>query len=171
MARLLRSWAVMKRAVMWVLNWMQQPASLITRERGKDKNLTMETRSPHLFLRCLLGPLADFDSNGSFTKKNIGVVQYEIGKYHEYLRDFFSTYSQLILGGDAPFDSSAISPASSSAKGVAIGPHNGVRASNPRLCFSARSTIYLYDVLIGANIIHSVIFASGLRGPMREALT
>ncbi|KAL9621629.1 MAG: hypothetical protein Q9204_008103, partial [Flavoplaca sp. TL-2023a] len=77
---------------------------------------------------------------------------------------------QFILGVDAPYDSSAISPASSSSKGVAIGPHNGVRAPNPRLCFFARSTGYLYNALVVADIIHLVIFASDPRGPMQEAL-
>ncbi|KAL9039243.1 MAG: hypothetical protein Q9180_002643 [Flavoplaca navasiana] len=126
------------------------------------------------YLRFVCGsdiPLADFDSDGDGSKQNSGVVRYEIGKDHEFLRDFFSTNGQFILGVDAPYDSSAISPASSSAKGVAIGPRNGVRAPNPRLCFSTRSTGYLYDALIGADIIHMVIFASDLGGPMRKALT
>ncbi|KAI4268777.1 MAG: hypothetical protein LQ337_007653 [Flavoplaca oasis] len=95
--------------------------------------------------------LKHFDSNGDGTKKNSGVVQYEIGKDHEFLRDFFSTNNQLILRVDAPFDSSAISPASSSAKGVAIGPHNGVWAPSTRLCISARSTGYLSDALIAGH--------------------
>ncbi|KAL8882906.1 MAG: hypothetical protein Q9198_000166 [Flavoplaca austrocitrina] len=126
------------------------------------------------YLRFVCGsdiPLADFDSNGDGLKKNSGVVQYEIGKDHEFLCGSFSTKSQFILGVDAPYDSSAISPTSSSAKGVAIGPHNGVKAPNPHLCFSARSIGYLYDALIGADIIHLVILAFDNGGPMREALT
>lgn len=124
------------------------------------------------YLRFVCGsdmPLADFDNNDGSAQSS-GVVRYEVGKDHEFLRDFFSTNGQFILGVDAPYDCNAISPAASSIKG-AVTPRNGVRAPNPRLCFSVASTGYLYDALTGADIIHLVIFASDLRGPVRKSLT
>lgn len=123
------------------------------------------------YLRFVCGsdvPLASFDQNNGFVESS-GIVRYEVGKDHEFLRDFFSTNGQFILGVDASYDSSETNPAASSIKG-AIAPRNGVRAPNPRLCISAASTGYLYDTLIGADIIRIVIFASDIRGPIRKAL-
>ncbi|KAL5047455.1 hypothetical protein BDW71DRAFT_196872 [Aspergillus fruticulosus] len=47
---------------------------------------------------------------------------------------------------------------------------NGVRAPSPRVCFAIGKTGYLYDELTGVSRSHILIFASDLRGPIRNAL-
>ena len=85
----------------------------------------------------------------------------------EFLKSFFSVNGHFLLGLDADYAPSVINPVNETA---AIGPRNGVRAPNPRVCFSNTSTGYLYDVLTGASTLHLVIFASDLQGPVRQAL-
>ena len=116
-------------------------------------------------------PVAEFEHGGE-PLGTAGVVNYSNGEDLEFLRQFFGRNGKFILGVDAPYPSSIISPASRTDESMcAIGPRNGVRAPNPRVCFSAGSTGYLYDGLTGTDIIHIVIFASDLLGPVRVALT
>lgn len=116
-------------------------------------------------------PLAEFEHVGE-PNGTAGIVKYDLGKDLDFLGQFFGRNGKFILGIDAPYPSSIISPvlcAEDSRR--AIAPRNGVRAPNPRICFSANRTGYLYDALIGADLIHIVIFASDLQGPVRVALT
>lgn len=85
----------------------------------------------------------------------------------KFLKSFMGVNGHFLLGLDADYAPSVINPVNETA---AIGPRNGVRAPNPRVCFSNTSTGYLYDVLIGASTLHVVIFASDLQGPIRQAL-
>lgn len=94
-------------------------------------------------------------------------VDYNDGEDLSFLESFFGTNGHFMLGLDADYPSSVISPGS---KSSAICPRNGVRAPNPRLCFSNSKTGYLYDALTGASMIHLIIFASDLQGPIFQRL-
>nr|POE77923.1 hypothetical protein CFP56_09565 [Quercus suber] len=72
-----------------------------------------------------------------------------------FLHSFFSRHSQFLLGVDAGFSPSVLTP--SPAHCGAIGPRNGVRAPNPRVCLSTSNTGYLYDVLLGVDRFHIVL--------------
>ena len=115
-------------------------------------------------------PLADF-AKVSGLPDLPGAVKYTPGEDMAFLGEFFKTNGQFLLGVDAPYFPTAISPEQpKEGSQAAISPKNGVRAPNPRLCFSVSNTGYLYDALTGASIIHLVIFASDLQGPVRNAL-
>lgn len=94
-------------------------------------------------------------------------IQYNAGEDLSFLRSFFGTNGHFLLGLDADYASSVISPET---KSSAIAPRNGVRAPNPRVCFSNAKTGYLYDALTGASMIHLVIFASDLQGAIFQRL-
>lgn len=94
-------------------------------------------------------------------------IRYSNGEDLSFLKSFFGTHGEFLLGLDADYASSVISPEE---KSSAISPCNGVRAPNPRVCFSKSKTGYLYDALTGASIIHLVIFASDLEDPIFERL-
>ncbi|EDU42704.1 FAD binding domain containing protein [Pyrenophora tritici-repentis Pt-1C-BFP] len=89
----------------------------------------------------------------------------------KFLASFFQGNGHFLLGVDAPYDASVISPSPKQGKRVAINVRNGVRAPNPRVCFSTAETGYLYDKLVGADRLHIVLFASSLRGPSRQAIS
>ena len=116
-------------------------------------------------------PIASFDQNSEFSETP-GAVEYAPGRDLEFLGAFFGLNGQFILGLDAPYHSNAVnSTLKANSKKSPVAPLSGVRAPNPRLCFSPTSTGYLYDALTGADIIHLVIFASDLQGPVRRVLT
>lgn len=90
-----------------------------------------------------------------------------------FLADFFKHNGQFLLGTDCQYSASVISPASSidhdenqqvNGQHLPIGVRNGVRAPNPRVCFSASQTGYLYDKLVGPPRFHIVLFLSSLTG-------
>ena len=85
----------------------------------------------------------------------------------EFLKSFFGVNGHFLLGLDADYAPSIINPINES---TVIGPRNGVRAPNPRICFTETRTGYLYDALTGASTLHIVIFASDIQGPIRKAL-
>jgi phenol 2-monooxygenase len=89
----------------------------------------------------------------------------------QFLASFFKGNSKFLLGVDAPYDASVISPSLHKEKQVALNVRNGVRAPNPRVCFSIAETGYLYDKLTGAATFHIVLFVSSLRGPVRQAIS
>ncbi|KAF2129697.1 FAD binding domain-containing protein [Dothidotthia symphoricarpi CBS 119687] len=89
----------------------------------------------------------------------------------QLLASFFQGNGPFLLGVDAPYKASVISPSLEKEKQVALNVRNGVRAPNPRVCFSAAETGYLYDKLTGAATFHIVLFASSLRGPVRQAIS
>lgn len=89
----------------------------------------------------------------------------------QFLASFFQGNGPFLLGVDAPYDASVISPSLEKEKQVALNVRNGVRAPNPRVCFSTTETGYLYDKLTGAATFHVVLFASSLRGPVRQAIS
>lgn len=89
----------------------------------------------------------------------------------KFLASFFGENAHFLLGVDAPYNASVISPARKEGKHVALNVRNGVRAPNPRVCFSTAETGYLYDKLTGASKFHVVLFASSLRGPVRQAIS
>lgn len=122
-------------------------------------------------------PLAQFNSEEPKNLPNQprDAIEYTAGHDLEFLHDFFSTNGQFLLGVDAAYPASCISPArirtgSARHPPPPIAPRNGVRAPNPRLCLSTSSTGYLYDVLTGAATIHIVLFGSDLQGPIRARL-
>lgn len=68
-------------------------------------------------------------------------------------------------GGSVKFDGA------SSSQEQPVSVRNGVRAPNPRVCFSKGVTGYLYDKMMGASMFHVVIFASDLQGPVRQRVS
>ncbi|KAF4543313.1 Monooxygenase FAD-binding protein [Lasiodiplodia theobromae] len=83
----------------------------------------------------------------------------------KFLSSFFARNGQFLLGVDAPFHASVLTPAQAEQKTAPpLAVNNGVRAPNPRVCFSTNETGYLYDVLAGAARFHLVLFASTLGG-------
>ncbi|KAL8694803.1 MAG: hypothetical protein Q9224_003502 [Gallowayella concinna] len=121
-------------------------------------------------------PVTDFEHGVEPFGGTAGAVDYVPGQDLEFLGEFFRRNGKFILGVDAPYPPSAISPTIITTVGVEeakrpIGPRNGVRAPNPRVCRAAGATGYLYDVLTGVDTIHIVLFASDLQGAVRAALT
>lgn len=94
-------------------------------------------------------------------------IRYSAGEDLSFLQSFFGINSNFLLGLDADYASTVISPET---KSSSISPRNGVRAPNPRVCFSNSKTGYLYDALTGASMIHLVIFASDLQGAIFQRL-
>jgi phenol 2-monooxygenase len=88
----------------------------------------------------------------------------------QFLASFFKGNGSFLLGVDAPYEPSVLSPAFKEERQVAVNVRNGVRAPNPRVCFSTTQTGYLYDKLVGASTLHIVLFASSLSGRVRQGL-
>lgn len=83
----------------------------------------------------------------------------------EFLASFFKSHGQFLLGVDCPYSASVLAPAENMhQKSRAIAVKNGVRAPNPRVCFSATKTGYLYDKFVGPPRFHLVLFVSSLAG-------
>ncbi|KAI0465611.1 FAD binding domain-containing protein [Xylaria cf. heliscus] len=84
----------------------------------------------------------------------------------EFLSDFFKTNGPFLLGIDCPYGNSIIRPEldESTARPLSVKP--GVRAPNPRACFAAGETGYLYDKLKleGDVRFHILLFVSSLGG-------
>lgn len=91
----------------------------------------------------------------------------------EFLANFFNSHGQFLLGVDCPYSESVLAPAESAQQtSRAIAVKNGVRAPNPRVCFSATKTGYLYDKFVGPPRFHLVLFVSSLAGQeIRKQLT
>jgi len=139
-------------------------------ERRLHANCIIRVSGSYLRFVCNSNfPLASFDQGASDLENLPDSIPYTQGKDVEFLREFFGKHGQFLLGVDAPYPSNCISTRARSGP-QAISIRNGVRAPNPRLCFSASSTGYLYDILTGADKIHFVIFGSDLQGPIANAL-
>ncbi|KAM5383755.1 hypothetical protein ACJZ2D_001744 [Fusarium nematophilum] len=109
---------------------------------------------------------AETQSNGANVHHEPGSSQAED---LEFLGSFFKAHGQFLLGVDCPYDESIISPptpgfSSATGRPPAIRVKNGVRAPNPRVCFSSTESGYLYDRLAGSPRFHLVLFASSLAG-------
>lgn len=140
-------------------------------ERRAHANRIIRVSGSYLRFVCNSDlPLADF-SKVSGLPDLPGAIKYTPGEDLEFLASFFKTNGQFLLGVDAPYFHTPISPELQPGSPAPISPKNGVRAPNPRLCFSLANTGYLYDALTGASMIHLVIFASDLQGPVRNALS
>ena len=91
----------------------------------------------------------------------------------QFLGRFFATNGPFLLGVDAAYPRSILAPRTGedSASGAKdrrpIEPLDGVRAPNPRVCFSSSETGYLYDRLTGVDAFHIVAFVSNMQGRMR----
>ena len=90
----------------------------------------------------------------------------------QFLLEFFNTHGMFLLGLDVAYGRSVLNPVE---KEYARGSNpmtvkNGVRAPNPRVCFDAGHTGYLYDKMAGKARFHLVIFGSNLLGPVRKRL-
>ena len=140
-------------------------------ERRAHANRIIRVSGSYLRFVCNSDfPLAEF-AKVSGHSELFGAVKYTPGQDLDFLNQFFTTNGQFLLGVDAPYSHTRISPASKPDVRTAMAPKNGVRAPNPRLCFSIDQTGYLYDALTGAATFHLVIFASDLQGPVRTALS
>ena len=140
-------------------------------ERRAHANRIIRVSGSYLRFVCNSDfPLADFTEVSGLPDLP-GAVKYIPGQDLDFLAQFFSTNGQFLLGVDAPYFHNPISPAPISGSRTAVAPKNGVRAPNPRVCFSIDKTGYLYDYLTGASTIHLVIFASDLQGSVRVALS
>lgn len=90
-----------------------------------------------------------------------------------FLLDFFNKHGMFLLGLDVAYGTSVINlPLKQISDGAKrpVTVKNGVRAPNPRVCFDAGHTGYLYDKMTGASRFHLVIFGSDLLGPVRKNL-
>lgn len=92
------------------------------------------------------------------------------GRDLKFLASFFGRNGKFLLGVDAPFHESVITPPTSQNKSV-VKVRNGVRAPNPRVCFSINETGYLYDKLTGAATFHLVLFASTMHSNVRRRVS
>lgn len=111
-------------------------------------------------------------------KKGQAAEEYQQNRWEKemnFLSSFFPTNGQFLLGLDCPYDESvAVAPnarteesneiPSKTKQRPPLRVKNGVRAPNPRVCFSRDETGYLYDKLVGPDRFHLVIFASSLTG-------
>lgn len=91
----------------------------------------------------------------------------------QFLRNFFGKNGQFLLGVDAPFANSVLTlpqPVRDDKYRRPLRVNHGVRAPNPRVCFSNEKTGYLYDQMTGAATFHVVIFASSLSAAIRRKL-
>lgn len=83
----------------------------------------------------------------------------------QFLAGFFKSHGQFLLGVDCAYPESVLSPAAGTLETIpAVNVKAGVRAPNPRVCFSATKTGYLYDKFAGPPRFHLVLFASSLAG-------
>ncbi|KAH7036699.1 FAD binding domain-containing protein [Macrophomina phaseolina] len=94
----------------------------------------------------------------------------------KFLASFFGRNGQFLLGVDASFDSSVLTPPQqvpdeSGKQRRPLRVSNGVRAPNPRVCFTTEETGYLYDKMTGAAMFHIVLFASSLTGAVRRRVS
>ncbi len=88
-----------------------------------------------------------------------------------FVNAFFGRNAKFLLGVEVPIVESVICPPMpQGAKQTPTTVMNGARAPNPRVCFDASHTSYLYDKTIGASRFHILIFGSNLRGPARERI-
>ncbi|KUI69011.1 Phenol 2-monooxygenase [Cytospora mali] len=111
------------------------------------------------------------ESNGEGAPKSVpgsGTKEEDM----QFLGNFFKENGQFLVGTDCAYGTSAVvSPQPEPAKlhpRPPIKVRNGVRAPNPRVCFSDDKTGYLYDKLGGPPRFHIVLFVSTLQG--REVL-
>lgn len=92
----------------------------------------------------------------------------------DFLAGFFRAHGSFLLGVDAPYEPSVINghfAKSARQNGRrAVKVNNGVRAPNPRVCFSVAETGYLYDKMKDAAKFHLVLFASSIQGAARDAI-
>lgn len=89
----------------------------------------------------------------------------------KFLGAFLGSNDQFLLGLDAAYGVSVVSPKSDPDGERAISVLNGVRAPNPRICFSKGRTGYMYDGMKGASVFHLVVFGSDLQGPVRRHIS
>jgi phenol 2-monooxygenase len=91
----------------------------------------------------------------------------ESGK--RFLGAFFGQYAMFFIGMEGPIVNSVICPAMpEGGNQTPTTVVNGARAPNPRICFDDGHTSYLYDKMLGVARFHLLLFASDLRGPVRE---
>jgi len=86
-----------------------------------------------------------------------------------FLKRFYAQNGPFLLGVDAAYGNNVLNPPRPT------GPHpvvvkNGVRAPNPRVCFSQTKTGYLYDALAGPSKMNIIVWGSDLQGPIRRHL-
>ncbi|VBB79335.1 Putative hydroxylase [Podospora comata] len=84
----------------------------------------------------------------------------------DFLAKFFQAHGQFLLGVDCPYATSPIAPQTAPllSSPAPVKLNNGVRAPNPRLCFSDNQTGYLYDLFEGPPKFHILVFGSSFRG-------
>ena len=88
-----------------------------------------------------------------------------------FLNAFFGRNAKFLLGVEVPIVESVICPPMpQGAKRTPTTVMNGARAPNPRVCFDASHTSYLYDKMTGASRFHILMFCSNLRGPVRDRI-
>ncbi len=120
-------------------------------------------------------PLAQFQDQTEKAKDNAEDLPARDGTVEgdqRFLGAFYAKYSQFLVGVDVKYEPSAVTPSSAiNGKRTPIGVLNGVRAPNPRICFTQDSTGYLYDKMTGSSRFHVLIFGSDLQGPVRERVS
>lgn len=84
-------------------------------------------------------------------------------KDFDFIAKFFKENGKFLLGVDCPYDESVIAPPTADGE-RAVSVKHGVRAPNPRVCFTTTRTGYLYDKLGGPARLHLVVFGSSLSG-------
>ncbi|KAI9886115.1 MAG: Mitochondrial fission protein [Watsoniomyces obsoletus] len=132
-------------------------------------------------------PLAQFQDQAEKAKDNAEDLPARDGTVEgdqRFLGAFYAKYSQFLVGVDVKYEPSVVNPSprvaaatindtkkrNRSSITTPITVLNGVRAPNPRICFTNDTTGYLYDkmTLSGSSRFHVLIFGSDMQGPVRE---
>lgn len=143
--------------------------------RTEDVN-HMNDKKPNETLMTDLGSTAQNGIDGSeqHTTYSEKVSFESPKKAKEFIHKFFARHGPFLLGVDSPYGISCINPGEAkfaSHKGPAIQVRNGVRAPNPRVCFDAGHTGYLYDRFEGSSRFHLVVFGWDALGVVRQNLS
>lgn len=117
-----------------------------------------------------LADLADAEEDSAPTKASLPVLDGTPSGDLKFLGAFFHQHGSFLLGIDAGYRPSVISPSSAKEGDGPVNLLNGVRAPNPRICLDESSTGYLYDKMTGAATFHMIVFGSNLQGPVRESI-
>lgn len=148
------------------------------RSLGKDSSTTQNGTETSVRTNDVTNGTTNGTTNGITKGAMNGTVnKTEIQKQNDlkFLASFFGRNGQFLLGVDAPFGPSVLTPPQfSTDNGQYRRPlkvNHGVRAPNPRVCFSAEETGYLYDKMTGAATFHIVIFASSLPAAIRRKVS
>jgi len=158
---------------------LAQPSVLLAtydQERRLFANRVIRCSGAYLRFICNSSlPLAELRGLGENLEthdENLPAMDGTLAADLQFLDVFFGRNANFLLGVERPIVQSAIC-ASSPEKSKSQTPTTvatGARAPNPRVCFEAEKTAYLYDKMTGSSRFHILVFGSDLQGAVRERL-